>query len=396
MSRVVLFNPHVHGLYRLSVYKVLIKYPATDKLGYVLSYLIANGGINVYLDSSESSVPRMLKWRWLTRLEFLIWCLVHKIPAQKVRVIPSNKLLPTDRLIFSIKNVTSKTVDVLAQLDAVKILNTNHFMTRASERGDLVKKIGVDRFWAESKLDSSAFFQHFYGSGQPVWFVPYVPSSRFRRITPFDKRRVKCAGLGSVSCFCDNEAAIQDVKKYFDSPTYHPVRKALFDNWRKVSSLVDVYVTPFAGRDHCLKNKDDPPQGNDFDYYKADLVELMNQYQFVIYGEEINDMPALGMYEAMKCGCLIVGTSSQVYTDIGLVHGESYICFGDTFEPDQFLMVMEEFMAQPERLSAMAENSYRIAQQSISEERSLNQFISMVAAETEVAYELEGALSHNS
>ena len=376
--RTVFFNPHVHGLYRRSVYQILIRYHSSRKFGFVLDAELARERISVLIDECETSLPRLRGIRWIARLEFWLWCKLNRIDSRKVEIVSKKTIRADDVLILSMKNINEGAAPVLQNINCMKVLNTNNFMTYTKLRSKLVKQIGIDHYWSESKLEKSDFFQKFFGFHQPVSFIPFAPQKRFQNRNAFQDRLNRCLAMGSVYCFGESDKPMQDLREFYGVDSYHPFRQILFDSWREIATLVDVRITPFEGRDSCLKCKNDPPHSLSGDYFDMDLVELMNQYKLVIYAEEINDTPALGMYEAMKCGCVIVGSSSQVYTDIGLVADESYISFGEKLEPKRLLELLEEYLAKPAKLNEMAKRSYEVAQSRIGEAHSAKLFQEMV------------------
>ena len=56
-------------------------------------------------------------------------------------------------------------------------------------------------------------------------------------------------------------------------------------------------------------------------YFSFDVVDFFNNNKYALVGEEIYGLPGIGFFEAMACGCTLLGQSGRFYNSLGLVSG---------------------------------------------------------------------------
>ena len=66
-------------------------------------------------------------------------------------------------------------------------------------------------------------------------------------------------------------------------------------------------------------------------YFSIDIVDLYNDYQFAIIGEEVTGSPAIGALEAMACGC-VVFVMPEFYSGYNLTEGRDYVSYDGSIE----------------------------------------------------------------
>jgi hypothetical protein len=81
----------------------------------------------------------------------------------------------------------------------------------------------------------------------------------------------------------------------------------------EIDSFVSPYREPTKSLFSRLLGKMNASQKK---YFSISLVERYNQYQMAIVGEEASGFPALGAFEAMACGCLVL-VSKEYYKGLG-------------------------------------------------------------------------------
>jgi glycosyltransferase involved in cell wall biosynthesis len=67
-------------------------------------------------------------------------------------------------------------------------------------------------------------------------------------------------------------------------------------------------------------------------HYKEDIVEQYNSFQMVVSTEEAGELPSIGTFEAMACGCAVICSNNVEYKSIGMIAGLHYVEYDGTFE----------------------------------------------------------------
>jgi spore maturation protein CgeB len=61
-------------------------------------------------------------------------------------------------------------------------------------------------------------------------------------------------------------------------------------------------------------------------------VSKYNEYKMAVVPEELIDVPAIGAFESMACGCAYIGIDHPMYKDFGMEPGVHYITYDGTVE----------------------------------------------------------------
>ena len=103
----------------------------------------------------------------------------------------------------------------------------------------------------------------------------------------------------------DNErprSFYKDFMNFFQTNTYHPVRKLVYDNQHLLSGYITCAIAPFReGRIGFLRKLDVKQKS----YFSFDVVDFFNNNKYALVGEEIYGLPGIGFFEAMACGCVV-------------------------------------------------------------------------------------------
>jgi len=129
--------------------------------------------------------------------------------------------------------------------------------------------------------------------------VPFQVSDRFITVNK-SKRSDKTLVSGTVHNLRYEEPKeyYSDFISHFKAYSYHEVRRYFLQH---IVDGVDSRVTSFRIGKSSLQSQ----------YFKVDLVSLLNTYKFVCYDNELSGAPAITTLEAIACGCIpLVKTGS--------------------------------------------------------------------------------------
>ena len=339
-----LLNPHADDFVSMPVSFRLVGRRGLRKYGYLLDEPIRRGRRPaVLVDGTLSSLfdqatfNRMPKWLrgLILRIEIFFWLRINRL-TDKVDVYWSPGEI-TDRraiYVFSYKNCVGafeQRRETLAAFDHA-IINLSHYFIRTREKVENISKLPNALLHSDGDLASNPFFQRFFSGRKIDIALPFAVGRRFAAIRPQSERSPKCAATGSFHNLQHEEPAIyyRDFIEFFGVTTYHPVRKLLYENRDKLLDWLDCRVSPYrenrervwllarlrqAARLDAVQSK----------YFSFDIVAFYNEHMFAIVGEEISGSPAIGFFEAMACGCVMLAERGSYYDGLGLEAGTHYL-----------------------------------------------------------------------
>ena len=360
-----LLNPHIDDFMACPVSFWLVGRKPLVKYGYLIEEQIRRfGSVEVLVDGTISSLfpqrifgclPKTIR-HFLLRKELKRWEKINNFMG-KVRVHWTPETISDRRNIylFSYKNCTDNFELRRSYIEAFdrKIINLSHFMIRISEKSKNSESLRNVVYTSESDLSDEPFFKKYFGGSNTVLALAFCVASRFENKRPFRTRVDRCAAVGSFHNL-DNErprSFYKDVMNFFQTNTYHPVRKLVYDNKHLLSGYITCAIAHFReGRIGFLR-KLDVKQKN---YFSFDVVDLFNSNKYALVGEEIYGLPGIGFFEAMACGCTLLGQSGQFYNGLGLVSGIHYVEHDGTL--DGIKRAIDFLRENPEKAEEIAKN----------------------------------------
>ncbi|MDW6002190.1 hypothetical protein [Vibrio mangrovi] len=308
----VIHNPHSFDMLLRPLSYFFIKKKPHLKYQHLLQILFGSGPIYIALDYSESSllssrhfvrIPFFLRYL-IVNIELLLWKLLNR--KYKFIVIKNNKL--KDKILFSFtyKGATHPTKEKYMLFDNVKgiCFHLSHYMIQTKAKSDLIiKYFDKSVLMADVDLRNNCYYKEFFPSNFPFFIIPFQVSSRFIVKKTFEERKNKILISGTVhDLSLENPADYyQDFIGFFNSISYHEIRSKFFNE--KKHNLIDSCISAFRQDGNSLQKE----------YFKIDLVEMLNDYKFVCYDKELSGAPAITTFEAISCGC------------IPLVHKDSFL-----------------------------------------------------------------------
>lgn len=319
----VFYNPHVDDFLAKPPHFKLLNRRALKKYGFVLDKTLENDkSLSVVIDGTISCfIPdRYFKFiptfarKIISYLEFLLWLKINsiKFPVNYINVKKDN-LENMLLLMFSYKSATGLAGKNLTALKAFPVIvaHLSHYFVSSQEKAKNLSSL--DNIWlaGDSDISENLYFEKYFSWYQKSFIVlPFSVAHRFNLTTDFQDRKDLCVAAGSFHNL-DEEIPISkyiNFRRFFKSNTYHPVRKLIYES-RDKCNFISSLVSPYRGsvKTNFIKKIFDHFIVSQKAYFKIDLVKEYNSHKFAVIGEELSGFPALGAFEAMACGAILIG-----------------------------------------------------------------------------------------
>ena len=153
---------------------------------------------------------------------------------------------------------------------------------------------------------------------------------------------------------------MSDFGKATGALSLHPLRRTIFENQEECTNFLDVLVSPFFEPSSSKKiwKKFFPEKINasQKSYFAFNIVSKYNEYLFAVVGEEFfSGLPGIGAFEAMACGCILIGHPS-CYKNIGMVAFEHYLP-QTTNTLEEIKHIIEKHKEDTELLNKISKNA---------------------------------------
>ena len=337
---ITLYNPHVDDFLAEPPHFRLLKRRALKKYGFFIPGELARvGEVRILVDGTISAfvpekyfilLPAIFR-NGIASIEFALWHKINKFDQRVKRVEAPTSPVDDVLLVFSYKAATSGFPLRKALLSKYKaiVFHLSHYFVSTGEKAKNISKL--DNAWlaGDSDISDNPYFRHFF-----FWYrrdflvLSFSVATRFREIHEFNVRQPRCIATGSFHDLTHEIPA----EKYTDYisvtgfSTYHPIRKTLYECAAEISESIVCKISPYRPIEKVSKLKRllrhfSVAQKN---YFAINIVELYNNYQCAVVGEELSGFPALGSFEAMACGCILIGEPSA-YAGMGLVAGVHFV-----------------------------------------------------------------------
>lgn len=339
---IVFYNPHVDDFLAIPPHFQILKRRALKKYGFIIEEALKESNqIRIVLDESISAFfpeslfcwfPRFVR-RWISEIEFAWWKKINGLSGRCERIDAtcgdhSESVL----LMFSYKSMTGRLFrEREASLVAfpIVIAHLSHYFIATREKSENLERL--ENIWlaGDSDISSNPYFQYFFSWYRRQFLVlPFAVAQRFQMRKNYLDRLDSCVATGSFHDL-DKEVPYEkyaDFQQFFGINTYHPVRKAIYDNRSSLSGDIASLVSPYRGNSQggLLGRWRKRFMVSQKSYFALDIVDAYNSYRFVVVGEEASGFPALGAFEAMACGAVLIA-DSRAYEGLGLVDGEHYL-----------------------------------------------------------------------
>ena len=368
-----LLNPHADDFVSVPLSFLLVGRRGLCKYRYLVDEPIRRGQRpSILVDGTLSSLidqrlfNRLPKWlrKLILWVEIFLWLRFNGLAAHVDVHRSIDKIMDRTALyVFSYKNCVGDFDRRIAAISSFNyaLINLSHYFIRTGEKARNIASLRNAHLISESDPSQNAYFQHFFPEAPPISVLPFAVSDRFVVKRALAERDAKCAATGSFHNLNDEEPAVyyRDFVNFFKTDNYHPVRKMLYGHRMELSDWLASRMSPYremGGNSKSIGAILRNLLGLDVvqsDYFSFDMVEFYNQHRFAIVGEELSGAPAVGFFEAMACGCVMLGASGGSYDGLGLEPNVHYLTHDGTVE--SIRAAITRASGDPQRMQAMAQ-----------------------------------------
>jgi len=368
---ITLLNPHADDFIKTPVSFRLAGRRGLAKYSYMLDEPLRNGQVvNILIDGTLSSLinqslfNRLPSWMrgLILRIELLVWLRINDLTG-KVSIHWSPDSIPdrTTLYLTSYKNCVGAFDKRKAYIELFKfkVINLSHYFILTAEKAANISSLTGVIFTSEADLRQNPYFSKYFSADALFLVLPFTVSSRFHAVKPLETREKSCVATGSFhNLYLERPVYYyRDFIKFFGISTYHPIRKLIYDRQTSLQGQIMCRVFPYRERRSSGRTLSRLMSWLGFDftqreYFSFDIVELYNNYVFAVVGEEVSGLPPIGFFEAIACGCVVLGEGTAFYEAVGLQPDVHYLIHNGTIEG--ILATMERVLRDPETLARIS------------------------------------------
>ncbi|WP_334118227.1 hypothetical protein [Limnobacter sp.] len=342
----IYYNPHTDDFLAEPLQFRLLNRRALKKYGFLINEARSSGNtIRILIDGTSSGliservfhfIPRWLRFLFV-ELEFRAWkyinCFGDEIERVKIPEVPVKDTL----IAFSYKAATGNFELRKATLEKYQtvVFHLSHYFIATAEKSDNIKGLSNAYLAGDSDITDIDYFKHFFAwYDKPFLVLPFAVSERFWNKTPWTTRDKRAVATGSFH----NLLLEKPKKKYIDfitttkTTTYHPLRLSIYQKSEKLNNYIKCHINPYREYRRSKVNQLlSHFQISQKQYFSIDIVQLYNNHCYAIIGEELSGFPAIGAFEAMACGCVLIA-QPQYYKGTNLIPGKHYLSCDGSLE----------------------------------------------------------------
>jgi glycosyltransferase involved in cell wall biosynthesis len=325
-----------------------------------------------YFNKTIARIPFLLKI--FSRIEFWVWTRLNRLSRGTYKVFFDLKHLnPAEDIVFSIAFTGYK--NLLHTYAGIVLVHLTHYQHHTEEISHYIQGLQHAFVVAESDLTTTPYFQHYFPEVRSVYQLPlsFYPG-RFKNVKSFHERINKCFASGSMSV----PSSESYIRYYGKGAALNPMREIIYRHKESLSDCMEVYIFP---HDEALKDLEEikPSDGYcvrfakkhlpvwllklllnyELPYFRFDIVEKYNEYQFFISPEEQTGLPSMKLLEGILCGAVLVGIDDPMYTAIGFQDGVHYVAYKENDLRD-LKNKIHYYQSRPRELEAIAKNGYAL------------------------------------
>lgn len=331
MKVYTLLNPHIIDFVAEPIFYKWIKRRPLKKYGYLISESIKKyGQINVLVDSGTSGfvpmniymqLPFFLR-KMLSRIEISIWKKRNKF-GKEVCVFYSPEKIKDKKVIVFFNYKHYKNADALIKSCSYflhSVGHLSHYHASTALQSSVLKQIDNIRLAADVDISDNLYFKkYFEWYKKNIFILPFAVEDRFAENTKWETRTDKILSVGTFHYL--EEDYLQgrnNVKEFYETSqakALHPLRRDIFERKEEFLKEIDCMNSPYleASTQKSIWKMLLPTNAfaGQKKYFSFNIVDKFNEHKFVIVGEEsITGLPGIGTFEALACGCIVVGEKS--------------------------------------------------------------------------------------
>jgi hypothetical protein len=381
-----IYNPQKSVMFGVTLHLWLLRSRYPCKYGFFLD-LYRRGDVGFYCDRNGISLPLRFLNKNLAflfyRIELKLWLYINNLNTSR-RIIHDSADLGCEDILFlfgyeHLQSEERRNVDSSFFCSSRKfkiICHLSHYCFRTRELASNIKKLEFIKLASEGMLEyrNSYYDKFFSSSGASLIWIPFYVQDRFRSSKLFGDRKNKAVATGSFMLYPEMEHTSEFIN-FYSINTLQPLRKELWENRAVISEFIDVkiscvnefwktdriYAQSFSSRLVSVLyrrarnlTKNWLRHYSKAGYYKQNIVEIYNDYKIVIVSEEVGDLPAIGAFEAMACGCAVVMDARYGYEKMGFIPNVDFIAYDGTLSDLQ--LKLRYYLSRPGELEVVARN----------------------------------------
>ncbi|AXX91794.1 hypothetical protein CPU12_11455 [Malaciobacter molluscorum LMG 25693] len=390
---IVFYNPQVDDFLAEPPHFSLLKRRALKKYAYIFNGILSeNKMIEIYVDFTLSAfVPEKVFSRFplffrkiIVKKELSKWIKDNKL-ENKIKINFNYNNSFENKILFamsykSMENYNESRINIINKFKkSIFHLSHYHISTKMKSKNlSLLKNVYL---CGDSDITVNDYFNfHFSWYKREFLIIPFFVQDRFFSKKEFSEKKDLAIATGSFHNLYDEQPAYkyEDYLDFYKQSTYHPIRKILYENKNKVKNLIDVKVSPYREKSNeifimKLLKKYFVAQKN---YFSFDIVELYNEYKYVVVGEENIGFPAIGAFEAMACGCILIG-QKEYYSGLGVEENTHFINYDGNFE--DLISKVRNLQKEVEILNKISIKSQKYIKKTFSSENRYVQFKKVIS-----------------
>ena len=338
---IYLYNPQVDDfLGEPPHFKYLGRRPLKKYGFFIEQSMLNNKKINICIDNTISAfipsglfskAPLFFR-KMIVKIEFRKWLRLNNLTLKDVVLKDETEKRSSDVLLaFSYKSATGNFEQRRATFAGFRhvVFHLSHYFVSTNEKANNMKSVPNALLAGDSDITENEYFKRFFSWYQkPFIVLPFAVAERFKKIKPIADRKAMALATGSIHDLKQELPA----KKYRDymgttgADSYHPVRKMIYVERNSVLNYIDCRISYYRdyAKSNSLINFLTHFVVSQKKYFGVDIVSLYNEYRFAVVGEELSGFPALGSFEAISCGCVLIG-ESKYYVGLGLSPDVHYL-----------------------------------------------------------------------
>jgi len=307
------FRPHKGPWFKIPLLKALKKIKVAVKYEYIID---SDVDFLIYL---KPWCNRNLKHNVKELIEIFAWCIFYRKSLNRIKFKIDE---PEDKLFFfhhgnlasendNTSNI-SEITEYLKNLCCKKICHISHFQYDM-ERGLHNIKL-VDPNLIVGEYDIRKLAHNINWGRAPFKLLPFsVRNDFFDCDIPPRQREDAIALTGTIAPPVKGDF----FNKCYNTDCLQPERLYLLNLYRYKEKY-----NCFISNNYDEKKVELNDQNV---YFKKDIIELYKENRFSIITSEVVGFPAIGFFEAMASGCIMISTDKDILLDYGLVMNVHYI-----------------------------------------------------------------------
>lgn len=338
----VLYNPHVDDFIGKPFQFYLVGRRPLKKYGFLLSEPLKRKiKIKIFKDSSISCIIPMNLFIYLPKFirflvseaEFRIWLYINELKKENFILLKHNDLEEENMLTFSYKSATGLFQERKKVFDKCKnvVFHLSHYFVNTKVKSKNIRMCKNSILAGDSDITENSFFKkYFFWYKKDFLILHFAVQERFKNIKKFPERINSAITTGSYHNLSEYKPRFMysDFIEHFDSNSYHLLREELSKDKIKSENLKS-YISLYNEPSNFSYIRNIIPVSSQKNYFAIDIVNEYNKYKFALVGEELSGFPAIGAFEAMGCGCVLIA-QKDFYCGLGLEPNINFLEYDGT------------------------------------------------------------------